>query len=194
MSTMPESQERFVRQAFKYFNRFMLLNWRLGLGPLWSIWPQGFGRYLVLIHTGRKSGLERRTPVNFVRMDGDYYITAGFGKKSHWYRNIIAQPQIDIWTPDGWWRADAQDITNHPDYAHLMREVLKNSGFASFAAGINPYRLSDAELVEATRSYRLLRLHPTEKRSGQGGPGDLAWVWPVSTAVLLILALVRKQR
>lgn len=191
MSTMSEGQQKLVRQGFKHFNRFMMLNWRLGMGPYLSFWPQGFGRYLVLIHTGRKSGLQRRTPVNFARIDGDYYVTAGFGERAHWYRNIMAQPQIEVWTPDGWFTAEAEDVTDHPDRAALMRAVLKGSGFASFASGINPYQLDDDALNAATDTYRLLRLHPTGERSGPGGPGDLLWAWPLSVTVLL-LALRRR--
>ena len=50
-----------LRRFFKTMNVGMLWLWRLGLGPLMSVWPTVFGRYLVITHTGRKSGLARRT-------------------------------------------------------------------------------------------------------------------------------------
>ena len=66
----PQAEERF-RQGFRYFNRFMLLMFRLGL-PRWvQFWPPVTGRILVLLHKGRKSGLVRRTPLNFTEIDGD---------------------------------------------------------------------------------------------------------------------------
>lgn len=187
MSATTDTQQQFIRQAFKTFNRFVILNWRLGLGPYWSLWPAGFGRYLVLVHTGRKSGLQRRTPVNFTRIDGDYYVTAGWGEQAQWYKNIIANPHIEIWTPDGWWQADAEVIDIDDAHIGIMRDVLKGSGFAAFAAGVNPYTLSDGELADATSDYRLLRLRPVAARSGPGGPSDLVWVWPLLMMALLVM-------
>ncbi len=87
----PEVEER-LRTGFKVLNKFMLLMWRLGLGWMLNIWPAGFGRIMVITHTGRKSGLRRRTPLNYAEVDGEIYCTAGFGHISDWYRNIMADP------------------------------------------------------------------------------------------------------
>jgi hypothetical protein len=65
--------------------------------------------------------------------------------------------------------------------------VLIGSGFVAYVAGLNPHRLSDAELQAVTASYRLLHIRRTQARTGPGGPGDLAWVWPVATLALLMM-------
>ena len=80
-----------LRRIFKSFNRFMLLLWRLGLGA-WGNGTSIGGSLMVLKHTGRKTGLIRHTPVNYTVVDGDVYCTAGFGRLSDWYLNIMAQP------------------------------------------------------------------------------------------------------
>ena len=64
MTIDPRVEEQ-LRQGFKYFNHFMLLMWRLGLGPMLNMGPAMAGRYMVINHMGRKSGMKRRTPVNF---------------------------------------------------------------------------------------------------------------------------------
>jgi deazaflavin-dependent oxidoreductase (nitroreductase family) len=184
---------RFVRRAFHYFNRFMLLMWRLGLGPYLSVWPAGFGRYMVITHIGRKSGLQRRTPVNYVEIGGAIYCTAGFGKVSDLYRNIQAHPQIEVWLPGGWWTATAEGITGTDGWLDLLRAVLKSSGFASFSAGINPYRVSDGQLAQVAAEYRLLHIERLAARTGEGGPGELAWVWPLLSLLLLPRALRRRR-
>ncbi len=76
----------------------------------------------------------------------------------------------------------------------LLRKVLIASGFAAYAAGIDPLRLSDAELEAVTGSYRLVRIRRTAALTGPGGPGDLAWVWPLATFLLLPLAFRRRKR
>jgi deazaflavin-dependent oxidoreductase (nitroreductase family) len=186
--------ENALRQGFRSFNRFMLLMWRLGLGGWVNGWPSVGGRIMVLSHRGRKTGLRRRTPVNYAIIGGDVYCTAGFGAGSDWYRNLMACPQVEVWLPDGWWRGQAEDISEAPDRIRLLRQVLIASGFAAYLAGINPNALSDEDLAAATQGYRLVRIHRAEARTGPGGPGDLAWVWPAIVMALPFLLFFRRRR
>lgn len=183
-----------TRKYFKYLNNAMVLMWRLGFGSWLNQLPQSGGRYMVITHTGRKSGLKHRTPVNYAVVDGEVYCTAGFGSVSDWYRNIVANPGVEIWLPDGWWSGYAEDVTGRPDMLPAMRAVLVASGFAAPLFGVDPAQLTDEALREATRDYRLIHIHRTEARTGPGGPGDLAWVWPLSTLALILLLLFRPCR
>ena len=45
-----------LRRAFRRMNRGMVLLWRLGLGRMAGVWPRGFGRLLVIEHTGAVEG------------------------------------------------------------------------------------------------------------------------------------------
>ena len=183
-----------LRQGFKYFNRFMLLMWRLGLGNWVNAWPKVIGRIMVITHTGRKTGLKRQTPVNYALVDGQIYCTAGFGSASDWYRNIQSKPEVEVWLPDGWWTGIAEEFNDPEARLPLLRQVLIGSGFAAFLAGINPYKISDDELDRVTAKYSLLCIRRTEPRTGPGGPGDLAWVWPLATMILLPLVFWRRRR
>jgi deazaflavin-dependent oxidoreductase (nitroreductase family) len=183
-----------LRQGFKKLNRFMLLMWRLGLGRWVNIWPEVLGRIMVITHTGRSTGLRRRTPVNYAVVDGELYCTSGFGRISDWYRNIMTNPQVEVWLPDGWWAGIAEDITDSEAQLPLMRQVLIASGFAGRAVGIEATAMSDQDLETVTRSYRLIHIQRTEARTGPGGPGEMAWVWPLATMLLLPLALFRRKR
>jgi len=186
MSAASTATERVIRQGFKRLNRLMLYHWRLGMGPYINFWPQGIGRFVVLTHRGRKSGRTYRTPVNYAEIDGDVYVTAGFGKMTDWYRNIMANPCIEFWLPDGRWQAVAEDVSDGKQRTAVMREVLKGSGFAAHMAGVNPYTLSDVKLEAATAVYRLLRIRRLAPLNGAGGPGDLVWVWPLLTLGALV--------
>jgi deazaflavin-dependent oxidoreductase (nitroreductase family) len=168
------------------------------------------GYIMVLTHTGRKSGLRRRTPVNFAEIGGDLaeiggdlaeiggdlYCLAGFGAAADWYRNLLANPQVEVWLPDGsWYAGTAADISGLPDPQRLpiLRQVLINSGFAGLLAGLRPHTMSDAALKRATAAYKLVRVRRTAPRTGSGGPGDLASVWIVIAALLAVLALLPRR-
>jgi deazaflavin-dependent oxidoreductase (nitroreductase family) len=47
----------------------------------------GFG---VIVHRGRKSGQEYRTPVNVFPNDGGYVVALTYGRESEWVRNVLA--------------------------------------------------------------------------------------------------------
>jgi hypothetical protein len=138
--------------------------------------------------------LQRRTPVNYALIDGDIYCVAGFGHISDWYRNVKANPAVEVWLPDGWWAGEAEEVGDEADRLPLLRGVLIGSGFAAEMAGIYPKTMTDEELEALTTGYRLLRIRRTAARTGPGGPGDLAWVWPMATFLLLPFVFWRRRR
>ncbi len=179
----PETEIR-LRSIFKIFNRFMLALWRLGLARYGN--PSEFGGAIMVIkHKGRKSGLIRYVPVNFAEIDGEIYCTAGLGTKTHWYQNLLADPKVELWLPDSRWAGVAEEASDSGKRVEILRAVLVASGFAGPLFGANPRRMSDAQIEALIGPYRLLRIRRTEPVTGPGGPGDLAWVWPLATLLLL---------
>jgi deazaflavin-dependent oxidoreductase (nitroreductase family) len=150
-----------IKRIFKVVNKFMLLAWRLGFGPMINSWPEEVGRIMVMTHTGRKSGVKHQTPVNYTLFDGDVYCTAMPG--ADWYRNVKANPQVEVWLPNGRWSGMAEEVPL--DMAHLpvFRQVLIDSGFAaSTFVGVHPRKITDADLADIGRGYHLFRIQRSE--------------------------------
>lgn len=62
----------------------------LGLGPL-------VGRVVLLLTTtGRKSGLPRVTPLQYEEIDGAIYLGSARGTQADWFRNILANPHVQV--------------------------------------------------------------------------------------------------
>jgi len=69
--------------------------------PIWLFhahlgWIMGH-RFLLLAHTGRKTGLLRQNVLEIVRFDkntGACVVASGWGVKSDWFQNITANPKI----------------------------------------------------------------------------------------------------
>ncbi|MCX4885689.1 MULTISPECIES: nitroreductase family deazaflavin-dependent oxidoreductase [unclassified Streptomyces] len=77
----------------RFAARLPVLLFRSGLG-----WIFG-GRLLLLHHTGRVTGLDRRVVLEVVEhepADGSWIIASGFGPKAAWYRNLRAEPKTLI--------------------------------------------------------------------------------------------------
>jgi deazaflavin-dependent oxidoreductase (nitroreductase family) len=77
---------------------------RLGLRlPIWLYrihlgWLLG-NRFLLLNHTGRKSGKAYQTVIEVVKHDrqsNSFFVASGWGNKSDWYQNIQKNPDVII--------------------------------------------------------------------------------------------------
>ncbi len=183
-----------LRSGFKRFNVFMLFLWRLGMGRWMEVWPKVGGRILVLVHTGRKTGIQRRTPVNFTMIGEDIIIVAGFGSAADWYRNIQHNPNVEVWLPDGWWEGLAEDYDDPANRLSTMRQLMYDTGFATPLMGVDPRKFTDVELEKEVADYKLVRIRRTAARTGAGGPGDLAWFWPAATLALASLLWLRRKK
>ncbi len=191
MDISPTAEVR-LRKIFKRLNQFMLLLWRLGLAS-YGNGNKYAGWIMVIKHRGRKSGLIRYAPVNYFEQGEFVYCTAGFGPKTHWYRNLQVDPQVELWLPNGRWAGSAEDISDDPHSVDLLRQVLIASGFAGPLFGANPRRLSDGDIKRMFETYRLVRIRKEQAVTGPGGPGELVWIWPLSTFLLAGLLLRRRK-
>lgn len=153
-------QMNTLRKVFHAGNRFMVWMWKMGWGKAINSWPAGFGRILVIKHRGRKSGREYLTPVNYAIVEGELYSTAGFGATSDWYRNILVDPKVELWLPEGKKIFCAEEISDSPKRLFLMRQVIIASGFAGPLLGVNPKKLNDKQLDRVSKEYRLVHFRP----------------------------------
>jgi deazaflavin-dependent oxidoreductase (nitroreductase family) len=178
--------DRLLRRIFKALNRyFMVPMFRLGLGFFVGT---PFGGYIMVLRTvGRKTGKVRSAPVNYAIMDGHIYCLSGFGKVAHWYRNLQANPHLEVIMPGGALAGMTEDVVEEAERLRAIRQVLKNAGFAGFFEGFNPRTISDEALLEKTQRICVLRIHPTGLGSGAGDPGGWAWINAVAATVAIVL-------
>ncbi len=176
----------FVRYIFWVLNKFFMVPiFRLGIGPLFGnpVW----GYMMVLKTTGRKSGKIRYSPVNYAIMKGNVYCLAGWGQVADWYRNLIANPDIEVILPGGALSGAAEEVTDSAERITALRKVLKAGGFAGFMFGVNPYTVSDDILAEKTKGAPLIRIKPCGIGSAASDPGG--WLWIPMVIALIWLAL-----
>ncbi len=152
----PAQMER-LRRIFRLFNKFMVFMWKIGLGRWMNAWPQATGQFMVIRHVGRKSGKEHLAPVNFARVGAEVYCTAGFGAVSDWYRNIMKNPEVELWLPEGKLPAQAVDVSDSPKRAALLRAVLIGAGPAAAFFGVDPKKMTDEDILRNTPDYRIIR-------------------------------------
>jgi deazaflavin-dependent oxidoreductase (nitroreductase family) len=126
--------------------------WRM---PIW-IYRLGLGglmgkRFLLLTHTGKKTGQQRQTVLEVVQIkpaEGEYFVVSGFGTRSHWYQNIKANPEVIIQVGYKAMKATAEQL-DPQDASHLMLEYAQNYPVNLKALG----KLIGYEIEHTTEGY-----------------------------------------
>ena len=86
----------------------------LGLGPV-------IGRLILLLTTmGRKSGLPRVTPLQYEEENGVFYVASARGQQADWFRNIVADPHVEVRVKGGRWRGLAEPIVEPSRIADFL--------------------------------------------------------------------------
>lgn len=137
--------------------------YRLNLG-----WLLGH-RFLLLTHSGRKSGRIYQTVLEVVRYDSatrESIVLSGWGKRADWYRNTEASPALEVRIgheryvlPRQRFLAPEEDQAVISEYAHHHPLAFR---FLARAFGY-PLDRTEAERKQFAESLRLVAFRPKNR-------------------------------
>ena len=100
-------------------NHVMKALYAIGLGPL-------IGRMVLLLTTtGRKTGLPRVTPLQYEEIDGTFCLGSSRGQKADWFRNILANPHVEVRVKSRRFRGIAETVTDPLRIADFLELRLR---------------------------------------------------------------------
>jgi deazaflavin-dependent oxidoreductase (nitroreductase family) len=79
LEVIPMPAPRWVARANRY-----------GLNPIFRRLAPHLPGFGVVVHHGRKSGNEYRTPVNVFQRQGGFIVALTYGRESEWVHNVLA--------------------------------------------------------------------------------------------------------
>jgi len=183
----------FSRDRLRDITRwFMVPTFRLGLGSLIG-GPLG-GWVMILRTRGRRTGRPRFAGLDYVIEGGSIYCLAGFGRDTHWFRNLLADPNVELMLPGRTLTGTAEEVTDADERARVVPRIIRASGVPGFMIGCNPWTAGDERILELLTGIPLVRIRPTGIASGPADPGGLLWVAKVLLAVLLVRRLLGRRR
>lgn len=183
------------RRTFRFLNRWLTVPLlRSGLGA-WLGTPIG-GWILLLRVRGRRTGLIREVPLSYLIADGSAWVMVGFGHRCDWYRNLVADPEVEVLVPGRCLRCRAEEVVDAETRATIIPALVRATGVPGYMSGCDPYRAPAAEVLRATASVPLIRLRPVGEPlvAGPDDPGGLGWAWRQSVVAVILLALFRLAR
>jgi deazaflavin-dependent oxidoreductase (nitroreductase family) len=180
-----------VNRSLRMINRwFMVPTLRLGLGA-WLGTPMG-GYILLLRVRGRTTGLVREVPLSYLVTDGAAWVMAGFGERTAWYRNLRADPAVEVWLPGRVLGCRATDVRDPAVRARILPALTRAAGVPGAMIGCNPWQAPDERIVELLAGIPLVRLDPVSGplAAGPDDPGGHAWIWRQGLVTLATVALL----
>lgn len=127
---------------------------------------------LLLTTRGRKSGQPRTAAVSFMPHQGKYIVFSGWGTTSNWYRNVRADPDVQVTVGQRSFAARAEliaDPARRQDLMRLMRAGSAHRGPPPFLRPVlKTLRLFDyeGELDAAVRAGPALPVIEITPRAG----------------------------
>ena len=186
-----------LRQAFLVVNRWATAPaLRLGLGPL--LGTPATGSLLVLRTRGRKTGLVREAPLGYALVDGAIVVVAGYGRAAHWFRNALANPEVEVVLPGAILAGRAEEIRDPIERRVAFRQVIAALGVVGRLTVGDVAGATDERVDALAEAFPVLRVRPLAVRPGPYDPGGGFWrVLVVATlggAAALVAAYRRGRR
>lgn len=175
-----------LHRNFGIVNRWLVLPaFRLGMGGFFS--TPFTGSMMVLRTTGRTTGRRREAPLGYYIADGVVYCAAGFGPGTQWYRNLVADPRVEVVLPGLAFAGTAETVTDATEWRRIFPPYLASLGVIG--------RLTLGDLGDATperleriqTTLPLVCIRPAGVAPGPSDPGGWQWI-VVQGAWLLVLA------
>lgn len=152
------------RGWLKFFFKIPVYITRMGFAG----WESLFGlEWMLLTTIGRKSGKKRYTMVDVLLYECEtdtYFIEAGFGKKSDWYRNIQAHPIFEAQVRRRKFQATAEELPPDKTGDIIITFVRRRPAYAKSVMEMTGVTFTtEEELRRIASQWPLLAVHPQEK-------------------------------
>jgi deazaflavin-dependent oxidoreductase (nitroreductase family) len=174
-----------TKRWYRPLARAPMLGFRLGLAPLVG------RRFMLLVTRGRKSRTPRATMVTYVRGGGTLYAAAAYGPRSHWYRNLAADPRATVRTFEGVRSMAARLLSEDAELIAALAVLRRHPAVWRSLRAARDLPDSDEEVLARRRDLLLVQFTESDEPPMPAPGPDLIWVWPL---VLLLALLGRRAR
>jgi deazaflavin-dependent oxidoreductase (nitroreductase family) len=179
-----------LHRSFNVVNRWLVVPaLRAGLGPLFST-PVA-GSMMMLRTTGRTTGKRREAPLGYAILDGAVYCCAGFGRRTAWYQNLVADPRVEVLLPTIALAGTAETVTDEAEWARAFSAYWRAVGVVGRWTLGDVERASPERLTRLRAELPLVRIRPTGIAAGPADPGGAQWAVVQLAWLVAVIAIVR---
>lgn len=149
--------------------RFFRALYAIGLGPI-------VGRLILLLTTtGRRTGRKRVTTLQYEEVAGAYWLGSSRGTRADWFRNLVADPIVEVQVRSRRFRGRAEAISDAQRVADFLELRLERHprmiGRILEMEGL-PSRPSRQQLVDYAGRLAMVIVRPLEAADSERERGS----------------------
>lgn len=158
-----------------------LLWWRTGVGSIMSHPARGGSKVLVFTTWGRVSSLPRHTMVSYTLFNGKPYIASGWGGRTDWYKNILANPAVTVQIGGNVFSARARRVMEEEEFTDAAKSLFDSGGDSHFEdwLGALDIEMDPQDMIAKRDRVYFITFDPAEVDAPPPLRADLIWVWSV---------------
>lgn len=163
-----------------------LVVWRLGFGGYLSSPARGGSKMLVLTTRGRKSGLPRHTMLSYILSEGKEYVASGWGARSDWTKNILADSLVTVQARGRIYSAEIRRISELEEFKGVVKSLLDSGGDSHLEPWLDLMGIENDlnDFVNKRDRAFFYGFDPVDEEGPAPLPADLLWIWAVIFSLL----------
>jgi deazaflavin-dependent oxidoreductase (nitroreductase family) len=147
---------------------------------------------MVMTTTGRKSGLPRRTAIEFHEFEGKPTVLSGWVTKADWFRNLQTNPFATVQTWRGAQSVRARRMDSDEERARAFRWAQSNPTMRNMMK-MAGFEMTLEQFLAEKERFIFVVFEPTDAKTPPPLPADLVWAWAVLLAVCLLCAWILRN-
>jgi deazaflavin-dependent oxidoreductase (nitroreductase family) len=166
-----------------------LVLWRTGLGSLLSHPLLGGSRMLALTTRGRKSGQPRHTMLSYAPAGGKDYVCSGWGKRSDWVQNVLADPLVTVQVGRREYSARAYRVEDLEEFITVAEDMFLSGGDSHFGPWLDSHgiRYDREDMIAKRGRLMIFGFKPVQEAGPAHLTADLGWIWLLPAALILLI-------
>ena len=146
---------------------------------------------LVLTSWGRKSHKPRHTMLSYALVGDREYVSSGWGMRTDWYKNILADPHVTVQVRGRVYSARARRVQDIDEYTEIAQEMLATGGDTHFMSWLESFGIEPnlQYMIDKRERLVLVAFDKSEENGPPPMPIDLKWIWGVMLFVLVSIWL-----
>ena len=121
-------------------------------------------------------------------LDGRVVVVAGYGRDAHWFRNALADPEVEVLLPGARIAGRACEITEPAELRAAFRTLVESMGVVGQLTLGDIRGKTDPEVDTLAQGLPVLAITPTAILPGPFDPGGIGTRINGTSAVLLVAA------
>jgi hypothetical protein len=119
--------------------------------------------------------------------EGAVYCCAGFGRRTAWYRNLVADPRVEVILPTSAIAGLAETVTDEDEWGRVFPEYVRALGLIGRLTLGDVRTADEARLITIRAQLPLVRIRPTGLASGPADPGGGLWIVVQTLASVVVI-------